>query len=153
MTSCSHETGGPRSPLCVRVNDEFTPDAGCCVDVAGPGGPARVVLPPAMTLFHQVLAYLKDKTDPVKRPSGSMVGREGCPRPKRGVERWIRSFWPRPGAPRSPRRGPRRSPGGFLGTSGEGRPVARQGVRGPGSVTPLRGSLKSALSPLLTTTG
>ena len=31
---------------------------------------------------------------------------------------------PRPGAPRSPRRGPRRSPGQFLGTSGKGRSVA-----------------------------
>jgi len=29
------------------------------------------------TLFNQVLAYLRDKPDPPKRPSGSMVGREG----------------------------------------------------------------------------
>jgi hypothetical protein len=29
------------------------------------------------TLFNQVLAYLREKPDPPKRPSGSMVGREG----------------------------------------------------------------------------
>jgi len=29
------------------------------------------------TPFNQVLAYLREKPDPPKRPSGSMVGREG----------------------------------------------------------------------------
>jgi len=32
---------------------------------------------PEITLFHQVLGYLQAKPDPPKRPSRSMVGREG----------------------------------------------------------------------------
>jgi hypothetical protein len=31
----------------------------------------------ATTLFHQVFGYLREKPDPPKRLSGSMVGREG----------------------------------------------------------------------------
>jgi hypothetical protein len=66
-----------RYPFRVRVNDELVLDAGTCEDLAVPHGPERLIRPPVTTLFHQVLAYLRAKTDPPKRPSGSMVGREG----------------------------------------------------------------------------
>jgi len=52
-------------------------DAGTCEEVRGAHGPERLIHPPTTTLFNQVLAYLRDKPDPPKRPSGSMVGREG----------------------------------------------------------------------------
>jgi len=68
---------GTREQLRVRVNDELVLDAGTCEEVTGPHGPERLVCPPATTLFHQVLAHLEAKPDPPKRPSGSMVGREG----------------------------------------------------------------------------
>jgi len=68
---------GAREQLRVRVDDELVLDAGTCEEVSGPHGPERLIRPPATTLFHQVLAYLKAKPDPPKRPSGSMVGREG----------------------------------------------------------------------------
>jgi hypothetical protein len=64
-------------PLRVRVNDELVLDAGTCENLATPHGPERLIRPPATMLFHQVLAYLRAKPDPPKRPSGSMVGREG----------------------------------------------------------------------------
>jgi hypothetical protein len=63
--------------LQVRVTDELMLDAGSCETVLGPSGPERLIRPPATTLFHQVLAYLRNKPDPPKRPAGSMVGREG----------------------------------------------------------------------------
>jgi hypothetical protein len=66
-----------RHPLLVRVNEEIVLDAGTCEDLATPHGPERLIRPPAATLFHQVLAYLRAIPDPPKRPSGSMVGREG----------------------------------------------------------------------------
>ncbi len=66
-----------RDRLQVRVNDELVLDAGTCEGVSGPQGPETLIRPPETTLFHQVLAYLKAKPDPPKRPSGSMVGREG----------------------------------------------------------------------------
>jgi hypothetical protein len=66
-----------RDRLQVRVNDELVLDAGTCEGVSGPHGPGKLIRPPQTTLFHQVLAYLKAKPDPPKRPSGSMVGREG----------------------------------------------------------------------------
>lgn len=66
-----------RYPLRVRVNDELVLDAGTCEDLAMPHGPERLIRPPVTTLFHQVLAYLRAKSDPLKRPYGSMVGREG----------------------------------------------------------------------------
>jgi hypothetical protein len=66
-----------RDRLRVRVNDELVLDAGTCEGVSGPQGPEMLIRPPETTLFHQVLAYLKAKPDPPKRPSGSMVGREG----------------------------------------------------------------------------
>jgi hypothetical protein len=68
---------GAREQLWVRVNDGLVLDAGTCAHVSGPHGPVRLIRPPDTTLFHQVLAYLKAKPDPPKRPSGSMVGREG----------------------------------------------------------------------------
>ncbi len=64
-------------PLRVRVNDELVLDAGTCEDVSGPHHSERLIRPPETTLFHQVLAYLQSKPDPPRRPSGSMVGREG----------------------------------------------------------------------------
>jgi len=63
--------------LQVRVNDELQLDAGISGVAREPGGPERTIHPPATTMFHQVLDYLKAKPDPPKRPSGSMVGREG----------------------------------------------------------------------------
>jgi hypothetical protein len=63
--------------LQVRVNDELVLDAGTCEGVWGPHGPAMLIRPPETTLFHQVLAYLKVKSDPPRRPPGSRVGREG----------------------------------------------------------------------------
>ncbi len=61
----------------MRVNDQLALDAGTWEEVFGPRGPEKVIHPPKTTLFHQVLAYLQAKPDPEKRPSGSMVGREG----------------------------------------------------------------------------
>jgi hypothetical protein len=66
-----------RNQLQVRVHDELVLDAGTCEEVSGPHGGERLIHPPETTLFHQVLAYLRAKPDPPKRPSGSMVGREG----------------------------------------------------------------------------
>ncbi len=68
---------GTGKRLQVRVNDELVLDAGSYEDVTGPHGPEQLVHSPGATLFHQVLAYLKTKPDPARRPSGSMVGREG----------------------------------------------------------------------------
>lgn len=61
----------------MRVNDELVLEAGTCEEFCGPAGPQRLIRPPETTLFHQVLDYLTAKPDPPKRPSGSMVGREG----------------------------------------------------------------------------
>lgn len=66
-----------RDRLQVRVNDELVLDAGTCEGISGPHGPEKLIRPPETTLFRQVLAYLKAKPDPPKRPAGSMVGREG----------------------------------------------------------------------------
>lgn len=68
---------GASERLQVRVNDELVLDAGACEDVTRAHGPERLIRPPMTTLFNQVLAYLREKPDPPKRPSGSMVGREG----------------------------------------------------------------------------
>ena len=68
---------GASERLQVRVNDELVLDAGACDDVTGAHGPERLIRPPMTTLFNQVLAYLREKPDPPKRPSGSIVGREG----------------------------------------------------------------------------
>lgn len=66
-----------RNMLQVRVNDELVIDAGTCEATLEPSGPEWIIRPPATTLFHQVLAYLREKPDPPTHPSGSMVGREG----------------------------------------------------------------------------
>ncbi len=66
-----------RNMLHVRVNDELALDAGTCEMASDPSGPVWIIRPPATTLFHQVLAYLREKPDPPRCPSGSMVGREG----------------------------------------------------------------------------
>jgi hypothetical protein len=68
---------GVKTRLQVRVNDELMLDAGTCEMTSAPTGRPLIIRPPATTLFHQVLAYLREKPDPAKRPSGSMVGREG----------------------------------------------------------------------------
>jgi hypothetical protein len=68
---------GASERLQVRVNDEPVLDAGPCEDVTRAHGLERLIRPPMTTLFNQVLAYLREKPDPPKRPSGSMVGREG----------------------------------------------------------------------------
>ncbi|MHB1844745.1 MAG: hypothetical protein ACYCWW_07920 [Deltaproteobacteria bacterium] len=67
----------PSELLQVRVNDELVLDAGSWEEISGPRGPERLVRPPSTTLFAQVLTYLREKPDPPRCPSGSMVGREG----------------------------------------------------------------------------
>jgi len=37
----------------------------------------HLIRPPNTKLFHQLLAYLKQKPDPDQLPSGSMGGRDG----------------------------------------------------------------------------
>ncbi len=74
---------GTSEQLRARVNDDLVLEAGTCEEVTGPNGPECLLRPPAITLFHQVLAYLQAKSDPPQRVSGSMVGREGvAPRPE-----------------------------------------------------------------------
>lgn len=68
---------GASERLQVRVNDELALDAGACEEVTRAHGQEWLIRPPRTTLFNQVLAYLREKPDPPKRPSGSMVGREG----------------------------------------------------------------------------
>jgi hypothetical protein len=68
---------GGAQPLRVRVNDELVLEAGTCRSVASPEGPQYRIDPPAITLFHQVLGYLRGKPDPPRRGSGTQVGREG----------------------------------------------------------------------------
>lgn len=63
--------------LRVRVNEELVLDAGNCEDVIGEASPLRVIHPPETTLFHQVLAYLRDQPDPPEHSSGLSAGREG----------------------------------------------------------------------------
>lgn len=75
MSSCN--SSDSRRPLRVRVNAELVLDAGCCLDVDAANGPLHVVEPLRTTLFQQVLAYLEEKPDPPRPPSGSMIGREG----------------------------------------------------------------------------
>lgn len=70
-----------RHRLQVRVNDELVLDAGAWEEVSGPRGAERLIRPPETTLFHQVLAYLRAKPDPPKRPvrfDGRPRGRGCC---------------------------------------------------------------------------
>lgn len=66
-----------RAPLTVTVDKELVLDAGSCERVLGPDGPWLLLHPPGTTLFHQVLAYLREKPDPVEEPRGSTSDREG----------------------------------------------------------------------------
>jgi hypothetical protein len=63
--------------LIVRLNDGLVLDAGTCETVSGPSGLELQIRPPAETLFHQVLAYLRAKPDPPQYPCASTAGREG----------------------------------------------------------------------------
>jgi hypothetical protein len=64
--------------LTVRVNDDLMLDGGTCEEVAGPEGPELLIRPPRTTLFPQVLAYLREKPDPITKLSGSNSDREGA---------------------------------------------------------------------------
>lgn len=66
-----------RTPLTVRVNEDLVLDAGTCEEVAAPSGPELLLRPPRTMLFHQVLAYLREKPDPVEELRGSTSDREG----------------------------------------------------------------------------
>ena len=82
---------GTKERLQVRVNDELVLDAGTCEDASGPNGPERIIRPPATTLSHQVLAYLREKPDPPKRPTGSRSAARASPLPRwpfDGVRSW-----------------------------------------------------------------
>ena len=71
-------TSGKHDRLSVRVNDELVLDAGRCIEAVSPRGPEKVIQPPAITMYRQVLAYLKMKPDPPLRPHGSSrIAREG----------------------------------------------------------------------------
>jgi hypothetical protein len=61
--------------LFVRVNDELLLDAGTVEEL---GGSELVIRSPMVTLFHQVLAYLRAKPDPPSPPKGSTVENEGA---------------------------------------------------------------------------
>ncbi len=68
------ETG---KPIHVRVNDEFVLDAGTLEAVVGPHGRERRIHPPESTMFHQVLAYLREKPTPLERWNGSAAEIDG----------------------------------------------------------------------------
>jgi hypothetical protein len=61
--------------LRVRVNEELLLDAGTTDEV---GGSEVVIHPPGITLFHQVLAYLRSKPDPLASPMDSSNEHEGA---------------------------------------------------------------------------
>jgi hypothetical protein len=61
----------------MRVSQELVLDAGTYEDIQGEAGPERVIHPPETTLFHQLLAYLREKPDPPKCRPGALAGREG----------------------------------------------------------------------------
>ena len=60
--------------LLVRVNDDLTLAAGT-TDLAGA---EMVIRPPKVTLFRQVLDYLRGKPDPPAPPSGTFIDHEGA---------------------------------------------------------------------------
>ncbi len=60
--------------LLVRVNDDLTLDAGT-IETAGA---ELIIRPPKVTLFHQVLAYLRGKPDPPAPRSGTFIDHEGA---------------------------------------------------------------------------
>jgi hypothetical protein len=63
--------------LSVRLNNELVLDAGSCVETADRRSSEKVIQPPAITLYRQVLDYLKMKPDPPVRLQGSRIGHEG----------------------------------------------------------------------------
>lgn len=63
--------------LKVLVNQELVLGSGACREISAPAGREIVIQRPRTTLFHRVLAYLREKPEPPRRPVGSMVGREG----------------------------------------------------------------------------
>jgi hypothetical protein len=60
--------------LLVRLHDDLTLDAGSAEAV----GTELVIQPPSVTLFHQVIGYLRRKPDPPAPPAGSFIEREGA---------------------------------------------------------------------------
>jgi len=63
--------------LRVRANDQLVLDAGLCERVERGRRFEILIRPPKVTLFRQVLAYLRGKPDPPGRLPGSAAGREG----------------------------------------------------------------------------
>jgi hypothetical protein len=63
--------------LLVRVSDDLVLDAGESRIAEGQSGLERIVQPPRITLFRQLINYLKAKPDPRDRPSGTFISREG----------------------------------------------------------------------------
>jgi len=150
-----------RDQLRVRVNDELVVDAGTCEEVSGPHGPERLIRSPKATLSQQVLAYLRAKPDPPRRPSGSMVGREGVAAAALAL-RWgsylavlldrDKPVWPEVRSARKEKTGPPR----FFSTSRAKIPFRSQSSRasramatkssGPGVVN-MRGSRVRGIAP------
>ena len=67
-------SAGMGERLQVRVNEELVLDAGRCEEVPGAHGRELLIHPPEITLFQQVLAYLKTKPDPTRQPCSSTAG-------------------------------------------------------------------------------
>ena len=67
----------PSGHLLVRVNEELVLDAGICEPIATDGGAECLIRPPEVTLFRQVLEYLRGKDNPKERLPGSATEREG----------------------------------------------------------------------------
>lgn len=65
------------SQLMVHVNDDFALDAGTCEELQGLKNPELLIRPSAITLFQQLLDYLRAKPDPPSSMPGSLTGREG----------------------------------------------------------------------------
>ncbi len=64
-------------PLTVRVRDDLVLDAGWWEEVTGPDGRVRrVVHPPAVSMFDQVVDYLQRTAVPVPRGRETLIGKE-----------------------------------------------------------------------------
>jgi hypothetical protein len=63
--------------LTARVNTDLVLDAGTCEKVEGSDSQELLLRPPGTTLFHQVLAYLQHKPDPVEELPGSLSNHQG----------------------------------------------------------------------------
>ncbi len=64
-------------PLTVKVNEDFVLDAGTYEDFAGSNGMELLLRPPKTTMYHQVLAYLREKPDPRDQSSSGAADYEG----------------------------------------------------------------------------